>query len=113
MTSDVDALRDGVANRAQFKTFYDDLGGDKNDKYAKGKGSAFGFSAALNHLNTARDLGGPLFAFGVKSKANKSFVFGDLKLTLTTAAPEPGEMLLSLAGICLVFAMRRKKLAMA
>lgn len=66
------------------------------------KGSVFGFSAGLNDSNTARDLGAPLFAFGVKSKANKSFVFGDLKLTLTTAAPEPGEMLLSLAGICLV-----------
>lgn len=113
VTSDVDALRTGAGNNAALKTFYDDLGGGKKDKYAKGKGTTFDFAAALNDLNTARGSASALFAFGVKSKDQKSFAFDNLKLTLTTAVPEPGEILLLLAGICLVFAMRRKKLAMA
>jgi hypothetical protein len=109
--SNIEDLRDGVGSGAQFEEFYDDLG--KDAKYANGKSTSFDFGAALIDMNNARSLGSSLFAFGVKSKDKKYFIFENVKLTLTTAVPEPGEIFLLLAGVVLVFLFRRKELSLS
>jgi hypothetical protein len=105
--SNIEDLRDGVGSGAQFEEFYDDLG--KGVRYANGKSTSFNFDSALIDMNNTRSLGSSLFAFGVKSKDKKYFLFENVKLTLTTAVPEPREILLLLTGVISVFLLRRKK----
>jgi hypothetical protein len=107
--TDVNTLVNLPLGDGDYKKYYDDLG--KGKKYAnKAVATSFVLNAdALTELNK-----GGLFAIGVKNKTKDTWIWSlGAKLTLTTAAPEPAEILLILAGIGLIIFIRRKQLATA
>jgi hypothetical protein len=105
--NDLDLITQTVPN-TNFKNHYRDLG--KGTKFNPNIIGSTTFQLNANGLAEIESSLGQLFAIGIRTRSDDSFLSHDgARLTLTTATPEPEEVILLLLSICVIVAFKNKK----
>jgi hypothetical protein len=97
-----------VLPNTNFRDHYRDLG--KGVKFSQDNLGSTTIQLNADGIAEIENSLGQLFAIGVRTLDDNSFLSHDgARLTLTTATPEPEEIILLLLSICLIVAYKNKK----